>query len=159
MTDEHDYHSPRLDARDAAGALDVARQARARIAARAATPWWYPPAYGVGVGGLVAGLALPDRWVPISAAACMLLLLGAYALWRRQSGLHVFGWRAGRTRTIAVGIGVATALAGALAIALRDRYPDGRGPLVCGVLLGLIAARASAAWDRAWRAELLEEPE
>jgi hypothetical protein len=56
-------------------------------------------------------------------------------------------------------MGVAMLLSALLAVLLRDRYADGRGPLACGVVLGIVAAFASAAWDRAWRAELRGEIE
>jgi hypothetical protein len=127
---------------------------RARVAERAATPWWYPPAYGVGTGGLVASLALPDRHVLFGVAASLALLVGAYTVWRRRSGLAVSGLRPGRTRTIAVGMGSVSMLAAILAVYLRDRWPNGSGPLLCGGVLALAASYASISWDRAWRAEL-----
>ncbi len=143
-------------ARDARDALSLARGARERLAARAVAPWWYAPAYGLGCGGVVASLALPNHLAPIAALGCLLMLLGLYAIWRRRSGLSVSGYRAGATRRIAIGIGGAFLAAYSLALLLRDRYPDGRGPIICGLVLAFIAARGSAAWDRAWRKEILD---
>ncbi len=135
-------------------ALAQIRSARARIAERARTPWWYPPVYGTGVGGMVASLALPDHLVLGGLATALALLLGAYAAWRRTSGLSVTGFRPGATRRIAVTLGVAMVVAFAAAFALRDGATGGWAPIACGAVLGVVAARASAAWDRAWRAEL-----
>jgi hypothetical protein len=140
--------------RDAAAALASVQLARASIAARAGTPWWYPPSYGAGVGGLVATLALPASRQPLGMMASIAWLLLVYWVWSRQSGMRVYGFRGGRTRTIAVGLGVAIVSAVLMAVALRERYPDGRAAMVGGVVLAVIAARASVAWDRAWRAEL-----
>jgi hypothetical protein len=154
---EGERNGQRADAtRDASDALALARGARERLAARAVAPWWYAPGYGLGCGGVVASLALPNHLAPIAALVCLLMLVGLYAIWQRRSGLGVSGYRAGPTRRISVGIGVAFLAAYALALLLRDRYPDGRGPILCGVVLALIASRASAAWDRAWRKEILD---
>ncbi len=157
MSDNQDDGRTAREARAASDALATVRGARAGIAARAATPWWYPPAYGLGVGGLVASLALPVRVAPFATVGCALYLLGVYAVWRRVSGLSVSGTRPGKTRRIAIGIGFATAVFCALAMLFRDAYPDGRVAIFCGVVMAIIAARGSAAWDRAWRAELREE--
>lgn len=157
MNDNQDDDRAARDARAASEALSIVRGARASIAVRAATPWWYPPAYGLGMGGLVASLALPNSVAPFATMGCALYLLVVYAVWRRVSGLGVIGTRPGRTRRIAIGIGLATAAFSALAILLRAAYPDGRVAIFGGVAVALIAARASVAWDRAWRAELQEE--
>jgi hypothetical protein len=154
MTDEQDDARTTREARAASDALDEVRAARARIAARAVTPWWYPPAYGLGMGGLVASLALPMRVVPFATLACTLYLLGVYALWQRVSGLSVRGDRPGKTRHIAIGIACTAGFCVVLALMFRDAYPDGRVAIIGGVVTALVAARGSIAWDRAWRAEL-----
>ena len=51
---------------DAAAALDLVAASRAALADRLVTPWWYHPALGVLVGGLVGvwyarGGRLPDE--------------------------------------------------------------------------------------------------
>jgi hypothetical protein len=82
-----------------------------------------------------------------------------YAKWQRQSGLSVHGLRKGRTRTIAILLGVALVALMLGGLALRMRLGLGWGPIACGALTVPIAAFASAAWDRAWRAELAGDPE
>ncbi len=148
---------PSDDAADtptAGDAADVIAHTRARMVARAATPWWYPVTYGAGVGGMVASLALPVRLVPIGLAACVALLLGGYAVWQRQTGLRVNGWRPGATRAIAVRLAVTMALCLASAGLWRSRGGGALLPVILGLVLAVIAGAASAAWDRAWRAEM-----
>ena len=141
-----------IDARH--DASTIVREARLRMVARARTPWWYPPAYGLSVGGMVASLALPPRRGLVVLVGCLACLLGVYALWQRTSGLRVHGLRAGRTRRIALGVGSAIALALVVALSLRDRFPNGEAALGAGAVLAVVAAIGSGAWDRAWRAEL-----
>ncbi len=144
-------------ARHASDALAAARGARERLAARAVAPWWYAPAYGLGCGGLIASLALPDQRAPFAALGCLLFLLGLYTIWRRKSGLSVSGYRAGQTRRIAFGLAASFLAAYVLALVLREKYPHGYGPIAVGAVMAVIAARASAAWDRAWRAQMRGE--
>lgn len=143
----------------AADALETARHARARVAERAATPGWYPPVYGLGVGGMVASLALPGALAAWGLLLCIVLLLGAYRRWQRQSGLSVSGYRAGETRRIALRLAVLQVVAFTFAIWSRLAVTGAWStlvPLVGGAVVAILAARASLAWDRAWRTELLD---
>lgn len=133
----------------------VIARTRARMAARAATPWWYPITYGAGVGGLVASLALPPRLVPVGTTACLAVLLGGYAVWQHRTGLRVHGWRPGATRAIAARLAAMMVICIAVAGLWRSRGGGAVLPVGLGLVLGVIAARSSAAWDRAWRAEML----
>lgn len=135
-------------------ALALARDARARLAERAGSPPWYAPGYGLSCGGLVASLALPG-WYGVFGAACSLLLATAlYLVWSRRSGLSVNGYRRGRTLPVTAGLLVAFGIAFAVAFAWRDVPGHGWVPVAAGTVLAVVAAFASRAWDRAWRADM-----
>lgn len=138
-------------------ALAMAAQTRARLAARAGTPAWYAPGYGLGCGSTVVSLALPDSWIPAGMVLALVWTVGLYLLWQRISGLSVSGYRAGSTRRVTAWLLVAYMLAFAVAAGLRSGPAPVWGPILCGVALGLFAAWASAAWDRAWRRDMVRE--
>ena len=122
--------------------------------ARAATPPWYPPLYGLGCRLLVAGGGLPQPWGILLVAAGILLVALLYARWTQSSGLSVNGYRAGATRVIAIGLVVALLALLFAGLALREQMGLVWAPIVCGVVGALVAAFASAAWDKAWQAQI-----
>lgn len=145
---------------DPKAALALARNARERVSARAAdAPGWYGPLYGLGCGGLVAGAGylagdgLPRILGSLVFAASLLAIALLYHRWQQTTGLSVNGYRAGTTRVIAIGL--AAALLGLMLVGMEL---SGRGllwaPVACGAAAALIAAVASAAWDRAWQRQI-----
>ena len=140
-----------LDPREA---LALAERTRDRMLERAATPPWYAPLYGLGCGLIVAGGGSPQPWGLLLVTVGILSVALLYWRWTQSSGLSVNGYRAGTTRMIAVGL--ATALAGLLlaGLVLREMIGLVWAPFLCGAAAALIAAVASAAWDRAWRAQI-----
>jgi hypothetical protein len=139
---------------DPRAALALAERTRENMAARAATPGWYAPLYGLGSGLLVAGGGLPQPWGILLAAAGILLVALIYARWTQSSGLSVNGYRAGATRVIAVALVIALVGLMLFGLLLRERIGLVWAPVACGVLGALIAAFASAAWDKAWQAQI-----
>jgi hypothetical protein len=142
---------------DPAEALALAKGARARLAARAATPAWYAPLYGLGCGGLVAGGGMRPPWSLIVIAVSLAWVFLLYGRWQRKSGLAVGGYRKGRTRTIALALVVALLGLTLAGFALRERMGFIWAPIVCGAVAAAIAAFASAAWDRAWRDQMIRD--
>lgn len=139
---------------DPRAALALAERTRERMVARAATPAWYAPLYGLGCGLIVAGGGLPQPWGMLVLATGILGVALLYLRWTQSSGLSVNGYRAGATRVIAVGLAfalVALLLAG---LVLRERMGLIWAPVFCGVLGAFVAAFASAAWDKAWQAQI-----
>lgn len=145
---------PEFDPKEA---LAMAARARAGLAARAGTPWWYAPGYGLGCGATVASLALPGWWAIPGVLAAMLWVLGLYTVWKRQSGLSVSGYRSGSTRKITAALALGYGVAFGVASGFRSGGAPVWGPIVCGIVLGVFAAWASAAWDRAWRRDILAD--
>lgn len=140
-----------LDPRDA---LALAQQTRERMAARAGTPGWYAPLYGLFCGMLVMGGGLPQP-MGISIVALAIVMLGLlYQRWTQISGLSVNGYRSGATRVIAIGLGIAMVGLMMAGLALRESLGLAWAPIACGAAGAVIAAFASAAWDRAWREDI-----
>lgn len=135
-------------------ALALTRTTRARLVARAATPIWYPPGYGLGCGGIIASLALRSWQGVLATAASLLWLLALYAIWRSRSGLGVSGYRRGRTLPVTIAFLAAYLIAVFVALGWRDEPGYAWMPLAAGAVLAVVAAFASVAWDRAWRADI-----
>lgn len=140
---------------DATEALAMAARTRAGLAARAGTPAWYAPGYGLGCGAMVASLALPGWWAAAGILAAVLWVLALYAIWQRQSGLSVSGYRNGSTRKITGALALGYGVAFGVATSFRGGDAPVLGPILCGVVLALFATWASAAWDRAWRRDMV----
>ena len=138
-------------------ALATASGARQRLAARAASPWWYAPLYGLGVGGMVASFALRGPLIGVGIVASTALVVTIYTVWKAKTGLSVSGYRRGRTLPLTLAF--VAVLLGLMLIAVRFGQERGQPEvaLACGVIAGLIAAWASHAWDRIWRAEMTEK--
>lgn len=139
---------------DPRAALALAEQTRERMAQRAATPAYYAPLYGVGCGLIVAGGGFPQPWGGLLVAIGIISVALLYMRWTRSSGLSVNGYRAGATRVIAVSLAVALVSLMLAGLILRARMGLIWAPVACGVLAALIAAFASAAWDKAWQAQI-----
>jgi hypothetical protein len=143
-----------IDEPDPRDALTLARSIRERMAARAATPSWYAPLYGLFSGMLVMGGGLPQP-IGLSIVALAIVSIGLlYQRWTQASGLSVNGYRAGTTRLIAIGLVIALVALMMAGLLLRETFGLEWAPIACGAVAALVAAFASAAWDRAWRAQI-----
>jgi hypothetical protein len=144
------------DQLDPAEALALAGRSGDGLARRAASPWWYGPLYGLGMGVLVASPGFRSQLVPLGTALGLAIVFGAYAVWSRQSGLSVNGFRAGRTRIIALALlAVVLGLSG-LGLWFKTAHDLDWAPFAAGVAAALAAWIGSRAWDAAWRADLRE---
>lgn len=139
---------------DPRAALALAERTRERMLERAVTPLWYAPVYGLCCGLIVAGGGSPQPWGMLLVTIGILSVVLLYWRWTQSSGLSVNGYRAGTTRVIAIGLAVA--LVGLLfaGLALRETMGLAWAPFVCGAVAAVIAVFASAAWDKAWRAQI-----
>jgi hypothetical protein len=146
------------DELDPAEALALAKGARERVAARgAAAPRWYAPLYGLMCGVIVAGGGTRQPMGSVMAALGIVMVGLLYAHWQQMTGLGVNGYRKGRTRTIAVALAAAMVVLMLGGLALRTELGLEWGPLACGALGAVLAWVASAAWDRAWRAQITDD--
>jgi hypothetical protein len=145
---------PMTEELDPRAALDLAERTRDRMAARAATPAWYAPLYGIGCGLIVAGVGLPQPWGMLLVTIGIVSVTLLFMRWTHSSGLSVNGYRAGATRVIAVGLAVALVALMLAGLVLRERLGLVWAPVLCGLLAAFVAAFASAAWDKAWQAQI-----
>ncbi|TFI57232.1 hypothetical protein E2493_16135 [Sphingomonas parva] len=138
-------------------ALATATAARQRLAARAASPRWYAPLYGLGTGGIVASVGLPGPWPVAGSVVCLLFVAALYSVWKAKTGLSVNGYRRGRTLPLTLGF--LAVILGLAFVAVHFGRDEGKAwvPLACGAVAAIVAAFASAAWDRLWRAEMTEQ--
>ena len=135
-------------------ALAAIEATNRQMAERAKAPGWYHWALGLLVGGMVAAQEAPYPWMvayyPIFLAG-LALLMRAY---KRHTGMWIPGYRAGRTRWVAVG---GAALIGGLMIAavwLRREEGVQGACLAAGVLtVGLVTAQGYL-WEKAYRRDL-----
>ena len=147
---------PKIDADEAARALAALAATRERMATRAHWPFHRHLAVGLLIGMMVASYALPPL---ATLAAVALALVGTLLLVagdRKRDGFFVNGYRAGRTRWIALAF-AAVALAG-LAVAVVGGQVHGLAwvPLAAGAAVAVIGTLASLAWERAYRADLAD---
>jgi hypothetical protein len=141
---------------DPAEALAIARGARERLVARAATPVWYPPLFGLCCGGLVAGggMEQPLGLALIAVSIVSVVLLNGH--WQRISGLSVSGYRKGWTRVIALALVVMLVALVAAGLGLREAFGLAWAPFACGAVAAVAAALGSILWDRAWRGQMTD---
>jgi hypothetical protein len=135
-------------------ALDLLQSVNRRMAERAEAPGWYHVTLGLLVGGLVAVQEAPVLWrfiyfVPYGIG--LLLLVRAY---KRHTGLWIPGYRAGRTRWVAMGGALLT-----VALMLLAGWANLEGHLqgaylVSGVLVAAVVTATGYIWHWAYRRDL-----
>jgi hypothetical protein len=145
-----------MESHEAAKALVEMQTARAAMADRLVTPWWYHPALGLLYAGLVLAWGLLDDGkarllvaIPFFAG-----LAGLVVLYRRLTGVWVNGNEAGPAARWAWAMGIL------YGVVLLIAYFGGRAGLGSAVLLGLSTAVLAATvligrrFDAAYRAHL-----
>lgn len=139
---------------DALRMLAEVRAANADLAERAKAPTWYHPALGLLIGGMVAVQGLPivgKIAAYLVFAAGLFLLICAY---KRYTGLWINGYRAGRTRWVAVGLATITTLCMLMAVWLeRDRGLT-YAPFAFGAIVAVLVTIGGFVWEAAYRRDL-----
>lgn len=139
---------------DALRMLAEVEAANADLAKRAKAPLWYHPALGLLIGALIAVQGQPT---PILLAfyaayiAGLALLVRAY---KRHTGLWISGYRAGRTRWVALGLAALTTIGGVIAVWLLRERGLTSAPLVFGAIVAVIVTIGGVVWEAAFRADL-----
>lgn len=139
---------------DALRMLAEIRAANTTMAERAKAPAWYHPALGLLMGGLVAVQGQP---APLMIAYYGVMVVGLALLvraYRRHTGMWVNGYRAGRTRWVAIGLAAITIVANLISIWLVRERGLTLAPLVFGGLVAVIVTIGGFVWQAAFRADL-----
>ena len=139
---------------DALRMLAEVEAANADMVERAKAPVWYHPALGLLTGGLCAVQATP---IPAALAYYAVFLVGLLLLVRsytRRTGLWVSGYRAGRTRLVAVGLATITTGLMLLSAWLFHDRGERLAPLVFGGLVAVAVTIGGFIWEAAFRADL-----
>ena len=139
---------------DARTMLAEVEAARDDLAQRARAPLWYHPILGLLAGGMVA---IQGQSSTLKVAFTGVFVLGVALLvraYKRHTGLWISGFRAGRTRWVAIGLGVAIALCGLVALWLARHRGVAEAPLVFGGIIVVVVTVAGHLWEAAFRADL-----
>ncbi|MEW9528287.1 hypothetical protein [Microbispora sp. NPDC049125] len=135
--------------------LSVIAEARAAVADRLITPWWYHPILGLLIAGYLLALGLGDTVVKI--AGVVLFAAGSAALgsaYRRLTGVWVSGFQAGPAGRWAGALGGLAGLAAVASLAI-GALTDLRWPVWCLALAGFAAGIVlGRRFDAALRAQL-----
>lgn len=128
--------------------------ANADLAERAKAPTWYHPALGLLIGGMVAVQGLP---IPFMVAFYVVYVAGLGLLvraYKRHTGMWINGYRAGRTRWVAVGLAALATLGGLISLWLVRERGLTLAPLAFGGLIAVIVTIGGFVWEAAFRADL-----
>lgn len=138
---------------DAARMMAEIRAANAELARRAVAPGWYHAALGLLMGGLVAVQGAP---LPAVYGYYLVFGLGCWLLvraYRRRTGLWISGYRAGRTRWVAIGLAVLFGLIMVGGVHLR-REGLAWATLAGGAVAAVVVTIGGYAWEAAFRRDL-----
>ena len=139
---------------EAAEALAAMRASQARLAQAADCPPERHLAFAILMAGIVATPALPSPYA-LLAEGVLLLGVGLVVRWdRRRTGMFINGYRAGRTRPLALLLAaVFLALYGTGVWLVHDRGLWW-GPLLTGAVTAPLGYYGSVAWQRLFRREM-----
>lgn len=140
---------------DAAGQLAAINDARAAVADRLVTPWWYHPALGILLAGYVVGISFGSTGIKLASGvlfAAAVVALGD--VHRRRTGVWVSGFHAGRASRWAIALAALIA-AVVLTAWATGSYTDLQWPVWVLAVTGFFGAiLIGRRFDSALRAQL-----
>lgn len=134
--------------------LKLIEDANRQMAERARPPVWYHAALGLLSGGLLAVQELPVAWVfgyDVAALAGIALLVTAYC---KHTGMWISGFRAGRTRWVAVGAAATFVAISLLCVWLRRDMGVEGACAVGGAVVAALVTLTGHLWMKAYRRDL-----
>lgn len=146
--------TPSIDPAEAARILAEVEAANADLARRARAPVWYHPALGLLLGGLVA---VQGQSILLIIGFYLVFVIGLALLvraYKRHTGMWVSGYRAGRTRWVAVGLAVLTALSIPLSAWLVREHALVAAPFIIGAVAAGVVTIGGFVWEAAFRRDL-----
>jgi hypothetical protein len=141
---------------DALRMLAEVQAANNEMAKRAKAPVWYHPALGLLMGGLAAVQAAPIGWQYgyfVVVGVGLWLLVKAYT---RKTGMWIYGYRAGRTRIVAVALATLTGATMLTSGWLFHFKHITFAPFVAGGIVAVAATVAGFVWEAAFRRDMRE---
>jgi len=135
-------------------ALDLIAEANRQMAERARGPAWISWAIAGLTGGLLAVQELPTAWVigyEVVAVVAIGLLFRAY---RQHTGMWIPGYRAGRTRWVALGSAAVFLVIFLGCVWLKRELGVQGACLAGGGLLAVLTFLKCKAWMAAYRRDL-----
>lgn len=141
---------------DALRMLAEVKTANAEMAERAKAPVWYHPTLGLLMGGLAAVQAAPVAW---QYGYFLVVGLGVWLLvkaYMRKTGMWVYGYRAGRTRIVAVTLATISAVTMLTSGWLFHFKQITFAPFVAGAIIAVTATIAGFVWEAAFRRDVRE---
>lgn len=139
---------------DALRMLAEVEAANADLAKRAKAPLWYHPALGFLIGALIAVQGQPTPILLVFYAAYIAGLALLVRAYKRHTGLWVSGYRAGRTRWVALGLATLATIGGVIAVWLLRERGLTSAPLIFGAIVAVIVTIGGFVWEAAFRADL-----
>ncbi|MDE2487898.1 MAG: hypothetical protein KGO51_10915 [Alphaproteobacteria bacterium] len=135
-------------------ALNQIAAANREMADRVRAPGWYSWSLSLMLGGLAAVQELPLTYVFAYEAVFFVALAFLVRAYKRKAGVWIPGYRAGRTRWVAVGSAVVYAV-----VFIGSYYIDHelgvRGACIAGgVLIAALARVHCHLWEKAYRRDL-----
>lgn len=135
-------------------ALNQIAAANREMADRVKAPGWYSWTLSLMMGGLVAMMEAPTLWLiayELVFLVALGFLVGAY---RRRSGVWIPGYRAGRTRWVAIGGGAVYLVIVMTAIWLNREMGVRGACVVAGVIMAALTRVHCYVWEKAYRRDL-----
>ena len=135
-------------------ALNQIAAANREMADRVKAPGWYNWSLALGVGGL---LAVQEAPLPFIFGYEVAFLIGIAILvraYRRRSGVWIPGYRAGRTRWVAIGGALVYAVLFMGSVWLYREMGIRGACIVGGIVLAGLARMHCYIWEKAYRRDL-----
>jgi len=142
---------------DARIALQAATQSHEALAERARAPVWYNPALGLMMGGLTGAMAGPTWLLLMTEVLFMAGVAVLVTAYRRKTGMWINGYRAGRTRLVAVSMAAATLVIMCVGVWLKVERGLWQAPLVGAPIVAVLVTVAGYVWQAAYRADLADQ--
>jgi hypothetical protein len=139
---------------DALRMVAEVQAANTDMAERAKAPVWYHPALGLLAGGLAAVQAAPLAWQYGYFIVCGIGVWALVKAYMRKTGMWVHGYRAGRTRIVAVALAILTGGAMVTSAWLFHVKHITQAPLIAAGVIAVAATVAGFVWEAAFRRDL-----
>lgn len=135
-------------------ALNQIAAANREMADRVKAPGWYNWSLSLGLGGLAAVQEAPVAVIFGYEAAFLILVAVLVRAYRRQRGVWIPGYRAGRTRWVAIGGAVFYAAIFMAGVILYREMHLRDACIAAGVVIAAGARLHCHFWEKAYRRDL-----